>query len=106
MYSSCYLYPESRVISNQVIHYTLITNTNVATCFRLFLLRLRGLIGSSIYSAPIQTSSRIRVPVFPNRSPQKKFPFNAALGDLKTALDCRLWKVNQTCLGSMAIHFA
>lgn len=32
--SSCCLYPECHVISNQVIHYTLLTTSNVADCFR------------------------------------------------------------------------
>lgn len=106
MHSSCCLYPESRVISNQVVHYTLFTDTNVATCFRLCLLRLRGLIGSSIYSAPMHAPTGIRVPVFPNRSPQRKFPSNAASGGLKTALDSRLWKTSQIRFGSMATRFA
>ena len=67
---------------------------------------LRGLIGSSIYSAPSYVPTGILVPVFTNRSPQKEFPPLAASVGLKTTLDSRLWKAYQIGFGSLATHFA
>ena len=62
--NSCPLYLGCPVIINQDTYYTLFHNLSVRGCFRHRLLRFRGLVGSSIYSASIYSPSGIHVSVF------------------------------------------